>query len=267
MKFFREYQKIYQAAWLSFLLFVANTAWSVSFKDADLTRGKSVGVYLGTFDPFTLGHQEVAEFALKNGLDYVLVIPRDITLHKPGSTPVVIKLEMLKTVIGNHPKLVYPGSEFRIPNIFWYTGILKKRGVRLVGLIGEDILRESKSQKLNTTAMLGHVEEFWAFRRSTDPLENMEQFAERPLRIIDIPASARKFLTASSSKVRKFLSENRTRFYLDADWSPSEQELPIAKALRDFIRREKLYHPNTGFLGIQCLKAKYRVSRLLSFFR
>lgn len=242
----------------------AMPALAVSFKEANIRGNVNVGVYLGTFDPFTLGHKEVAEFALKQGLDYVLVLPRDIAFHKPGSTPVVIKLEMLKAEIGNHPRLVYPGSEFKIPNIAWYTRRLQRRGVNLVGIVGEDIIRSKQNPKLNTTEMLGNVKEYLAFRRSSEPMPEVKEFAGKPLRVVDIPMSDRKYLTASSSKVRKFLAKHAKRFFSDFSWQPSFQDLPISEAMRSKIREFGLYHPKMSWWHTKCLQANLRIQRLFS---
>ncbi len=71
-------------------------------RGAQLSRGKRVGVFGGTFDPIHLGHLIIAEeLKFRLELDHVLFLPSNEPPHKTGQriTPNTDRMNMLRTAI------------------------------------------------------------------------------------------------------------------------------------------------------------------------
>lgn len=67
-----------------------------------------IGIFGGTFDPFTVAHLEIVKQALKQGLvDYVYICPTIVTWHRPGYEPWLddeSKVKVIKALLeAGHP--------------------------------------------------------------------------------------------------------------------------------------------------------------------
>ncbi|HOH55210.1 MAG TPA: nicotinate (nicotinamide) nucleotide adenylyltransferase [Paludibacteraceae bacterium] len=79
---------------------------------------KKVGLYFGSFNPFHLGHQKLAEFLLdRQVFDEVwfVVSPRNPLKPENDLLDEDVRLEMVKMAIKDNPKLKVSNLEFSLP--------------------------------------------------------------------------------------------------------------------------------------------------------
>lgn len=98
------------------------------------TSSTSVGVYVGTFDPFHVGHMEVVEWASRQ-FKHVLVCPFDNPKKTPTS-PLSRRFEILTLILAKqdfcHEIIHHSNLESTLKE-------LKAQGKRVVGIIGSDV--------------------------------------------------------------------------------------------------------------------------------
>lgn len=74
-----------------------------------IPAGSRVAIITGTYSPPHRRHHEIFEQLLASQLvDYVLVIPNDVTPHKPFAIEPKTRLQMLDIAYKDHPKIIYP---------------------------------------------------------------------------------------------------------------------------------------------------------------
>lgn len=80
--------------------------------DIELLRGtKKIAIFVGTFDPVTLGHIGTADAAINEGdVDYVIMIPTETTLGKMP-LPLHLRQEMAQIAARGHDNILIPTEE------------------------------------------------------------------------------------------------------------------------------------------------------------
>lgn len=111
------------------------------------SRGRIIGLYGGSFNPAHSGHVHVAKEALKRlGLDEVwfLVSPGNPLKPTSGMAPYEARLQSLKMVVDDHPKMVVSeletllGTRYTVDSVRALTYELP--GTNFVWLMGADNL-------------------------------------------------------------------------------------------------------------------------------
>jgi len=104
----------------------------------------------GTYSPPHRRHHEIFEQLLASGLvDYVLVIPNDVTPHKPHAIEPGTRLDMLDAAYKNHPQILYPHDlDIGFPLASKTKDYLDKNnpGLEWVGVMGKDSTRNRWAQ-------------------------------------------------------------------------------------------------------------------------
>lgn len=91
------------------LILVSSAAFALELNQMTPKKDLKVGIYIGTFDPPHIGHQRVAEEAVKQGLvDYVVFIANDRAFHKPNATPFLIRHQMTRSIFAKNPHIIAP---------------------------------------------------------------------------------------------------------------------------------------------------------------
>lgn len=91
------------------MLFLAIRAHALPTDLAMIPPGSRVAIMTGTYSPPHRRHHEIFEQLLASGLvDYVLVIPNDVTPHKPFALAASTRIQMLEVGYSSHPKILYP---------------------------------------------------------------------------------------------------------------------------------------------------------------
>lgn len=199
---------------------------------------KKIGYYIGSFDPLHLGHEEVIQEILQQGLcDYILIYPTwggDIYKNR---TEVPIRLEMLSSSFRTHPKVIVtkmnsqdlqktltvdnPAQEINgKPTVKNFLP-----GTEFIGIIGSDTALDTvKDKKKLSVFMEGiripekykentiggiialPVNSFIISQRQGDNLDSLEgKIGRRP--ILHIVQT--KYPDISSTKIKTFLKEGK----------------------------------------------------------
>lgn len=141
---------------------------------------RSVAVFVGTFDPIHLGHQIIIEsVAQKADIDLVLVVPNNLTLHKPKASPYQRRLALLEHLYRDSEHVIYPdpsmavvtvhrphdsqkgffstliGSRFSAANALLAEMRRLNRGLIVVGVIGTDVLEKPYLRLINGLGFRG----------------------------------------------------------------------------------------------------------------
>ncbi len=200
--------------------------------ESTLSR-KTVGYYIGSFDPLHLGHEAVANQVLEQNLcDYILICPVWGGDEYKNRTDVQVRLEMIFAAFEKHPKVIVtkltPGELQRTlmkndkslvsgkPSV--KTAI---PGTEYIGVIGSDTaLETSKNSKKLSVFMQGiqlpdkyrkhtiggliaiPAKSFIVSLRSGDSVDSLKGvFSDRPI----IKTISTNYIDLSSTKVRKII--------------------------------------------------------------
>lgn len=123
-------------------LFVSASAFALPTSEVRIPAGARVAIMTGTYSPPHRRHHEIFEQLLASGLvDYVLVIPNDVTPHKPHALNPKSRLEMLEAGYKNHPRILYPHDlDVGFPLASKTKTYLDRNnpGLEWVGVMGKD---------------------------------------------------------------------------------------------------------------------------------
>lgn len=130
--------------------FFASPLLAIPTSQAVLGNGARVAIMTGTYSPPHRRHHEIFEQLLASGLvDYVLVIPTDLTPHKPFAIDPKIRLQMLESAYKDHPHILYPHDiDLGFPLATKSKSYLDKNNPNLkwVGVMGKDSTRNPWAQ-------------------------------------------------------------------------------------------------------------------------
>ena len=103
--------------------------------DVSQLKGKQVGYYTGSFDPFHINHQHIVREAL-NHVDYVLVYPAPGQDKYKQRTDFAIRLKMIEGLYDIHPRVLYTS---------WTPKELQDKLVNLqvIAILGSDTIEET----------------------------------------------------------------------------------------------------------------------------
>lgn len=133
-----------------------------------LLSHKKVGYYIGSFDPFHLGHEEVVSRILSQTLcDYILVYPAWGGDRYKNRTDVKTRMQMLFNTFQKHPRVIVTKMTpielqhtLMKPDNTLIAGkpsvISKINDIQHIGIVGSDVLIEtSKDTKKLSVFMMG----------------------------------------------------------------------------------------------------------------
>ena len=103
--------------------------------DTNLLKGKKVGYYTGSFDPFHIGHQDIVEKALEH-LDYVLVYPAPGQDKYKKRSDFSIRLNMIAGIYDIHPRVLYTN---------WSPKELQDKliSLQVIAILGSDTIEKT----------------------------------------------------------------------------------------------------------------------------
>jgi cytidyltransferase-like protein len=103
----------------------------------------SIGIYVGSFDPFHIGHFEVVQVALQY-VDEVIIIPNNPNKNKPFRTNLKHRLRIIQLSLNNNnSKIRVTNEDITTLNSKLYTN------QHLVGLIGNDQCHKEPKTKVH----------------------------------------------------------------------------------------------------------------------
>ena len=127
------------------LLIAPAISFAIPTDKVKLDEGSNIAVFNGTFSPPHLRHHEHVEKILESGeADYVLIIPNDVTPHKPFALSSEIRLKLLMAAYQNHPRVLIPHSTalgFPISKKVRNYLNEKFQNLQWLGVLGKDSLQ------------------------------------------------------------------------------------------------------------------------------
>ncbi|MBI3541769.1 MAG: adenylyltransferase/cytidyltransferase family protein [Deltaproteobacteria bacterium] len=204
----------------------------------ELRAGQRIGIYIGTFDPPHLTHMSRAAEALKAGhLDYLIIIPNDTTVHKPGATPFPKRLEMIEALFGDDPRVLVPDGSYGKPIGPGVVKWLKRRvpELRLVGVYGSDVaVRWTK--RLIERVFLRQLDEWLVFdRKGFDAGKIPKKVGSREVTVV--PSEVEEF---SSTGTREWFEKNPDFYQEGSTKTPPGLDPKIAA----YERKNRIYGGN-----------------------
>lgn len=214
-----------------------------------LMNAKRVALYVGSFDPIHLGHQTIIESTVSQGFaDYVLVVPNNMTLHKPNATPYEKRRDMLEVLYIDHPSVIYPDRD--IETYYIGSGLLSllshiasgtasissvllqklleiNPGVGLVNVTGTDVVEKQYMRLLNGWLFRNfksHVVSIW-----TDAPESANAVLPKTIGRVPVqPMYLSGLPRISSSKIRGAFASGK--------WPDMVDE-----RLKEYVKQSGLY--------------------------
>lgn len=115
---------------------------SIIDKFKDCNEKIKCGLYVGSFDPFHIGHLEVANVCL-NYVDFILIVPNNLNKSKPLRSELHHRIAIINKMINNNDKLFVIND--RIDDI---KDILPKHFI-VYEILGDEYVDVAINPKLN----------------------------------------------------------------------------------------------------------------------
>ncbi|MDH4467363.1 MAG: hypothetical protein QE271_04830 [Bacteriovoracaceae bacterium] len=221
------------------ILVISKYVYCIPLDNWNQLRGKEkVAIYFGTFDPFTLGHQHIVEYALTIGFDAVLILPGSRNYSKVPA-PFNIRADLIHSVFEANESVFYPyrgdvlESYLKNPDStrFLFNQFVANSAKQVAVLMGSDTVN-SEISLLKLSLGGYNPNTFLVFTRDADIIKSSNlNLLRRMNRSVQINKT--KFESISSSKVRELL-HNNSGIYLD---SLSERELNYEKLFKNFLNK------------------------------
>ena len=109
-----------------------------------------IGIYVGSFDPFHIGHYEVAKVALQY-VDKVIIVPNNPCKSKIYRTDLHHRIQMIKLSIHNNPQILVSDESITTLNDVLYDRYY------CVGLIGNDQCHKEPKTKVHEWIIVDRV--------------------------------------------------------------------------------------------------------------
>lgn len=164
-----------------------------------------IGIYVGSFDPFHIGHLEVAKVAL-NYVSKVIIVPNNPNKSKIYRNDVKHRFEMIRLSIKDEPHIIVTDEDVNIINTRLYDTYY------VIGLIGADQCRTQPKTKVHEWLIVPRVGYKIPLLNwlNTSPVPNTESSnLHRPLSITYLPASLFCNQEWSSTEIRRELMAGR----------------------------------------------------------
>lgn len=237
-----------------FIFFYLSSAFSSqhisSFAIDKIKPKDQVGVFIGTFDPLTKGHESVINDALNKGVvNKVILIPNRAPYWKPNATPLNQRSEMLNIRFANSEDvLVYSGHSYWMPASIELAIRLRKafgKSIKLSGIYGGDSL-QSKGKFILEHLLIPFYDDILIFDREEKGKNGFpKRIATRPVRVLLNPIGS-----DSSTAIRSIL-EQHPEFYLSEAEIESELMKRVDPSILQYIKQSKLYFKSKQS-GNQC---------------
>lgn len=212
------------------ILVVCSVSWSALLSNSSelISKSRRIGVYIGTFDPPHLGHQKIIEGAIDaQFLDAVIVIPQNLTLHKPNAKSFNTRLSYLHALYANHPRVIVPDARmdlFRVEDGYYELlasgfkgrasigGIMVQRlleknpNIELWSIVGTDIMQKRYMKIVNfffLRKFKGLVVAVWTDDPKSADVALPKRFGGLPVAKLELSGLPR----ISSSDLRKSLKQ------------------------------------------------------------
>lgn len=246
---------------LLFFVIYGFNAWSLVLEDLPkeklekLLVGKTVGFYIGSFDPIHKGHEQVIASALKHKVDYIIIYPAWGGDKYKNRTDIKTRLNMLRALYKKDPRVITT----KLPPVELQKRLTKKSCKKVsgrpavqpffdaeyVGILGSDAaLSMAEDSKKRSVFMRGiqisekhahstiggimalPVHEFIVFIREGDNIDILNnRIGSRPFTSVAL----QDYKGISSTKVRK---DNKEKNDISGLVSPQVIEI---------IKKNKLY--------------------------
>lgn len=201
------------------MLYAANMAFAIPIEDVEFVDDEKIGIFIATFDPPSLAHDQLMETALES-CGKLIVIPTDFTPHKPFRTATYHRQAMLAAAYADHQQIVtvsphtvgYPQSRFVINNL------RKQRRETISFVLDEDV-----------NSLLNRIVIAWL-------LPTDERIT------LSAPTNAQ-----ASSAIRNFFKQNPDFFGLTQEGvgNVDEHTLPLLATVKNYIWTQGLYGPQS----------------------
>lgn len=198
----------------------------LSESEALIRDAKKIAVYIGTFDPPHLGHQKIIEGVIESGLvDLAIIIPQNLTLHKPHASGFDVRLSYLDALYADHPQILVPDANiesYKVGQSYWklvsdgFHGKASIGGMvldfiqrtnpraQLLSLIGTDILGKAYMKVVNFVFLrkfAGLIVAVWTDAPESANVVVPKTFGRLPVFKMELSGLPR----ISSSNIRKSL--------------------------------------------------------------
>jgi len=196
-----------------FIQFLVSSLYAVPLNSwKQLGDKHKIGIYFGTFDPFTLGHQQIVERAIKEGCDAVLIMP-SISSSQKKPTNLKVRVDLIHAAFATNEKVFYPYEGLVFETYFTNPGSTKllfneftASDVEVVALMGADTINSELSLfKLEAGGY--NPSTYLIFGRDGEEIKesniNLLKNFSNQVKIIRT-----QFEDVSSSKVRELLLKN-----------------------------------------------------------
>lgn len=204
-----------------------------------------IGIFVGTFDPLHLGHEENVQAVLDSGyVDAVIVIPQNFQVlglqpYKPKALPIKERLEMLFFRWQPSEKIFVPTGMKEIGDnlVGGVSSWLRENmphPVELYGIHGTDNYSSLTKRLFERLALATDATLLIEKNRAEKPIEIPERFLGRPIRVIEVPVER----DLSSTELRELL--------INPDTQTNEIEEYMNPELFDFIRARGYYRSADG---------------------
>lgn len=192
------------------LLYLCFVFWALASHGAELTddairNAKTIAIYPGTFDPFTLGHEAVARKVMDENLADILIVAPNPTSVGKLPLPLDIRLKLMSYPLKNDPKIMYPAGDWLEPARETSELMARIRklnpGAEVKIIVGSDVAN-SRSTILNIIRKFSPDEIIQLARRSY-PVKKYS--LPVPMTYLEEP----KGIPVSSTNVRNFFIQNK----------------------------------------------------------
>ena len=187
-------------------------------------KGKKIGYYIGSFDPFHKGHEAIVDAVLKRDLaDFVLVCPVYGADAFKNRSDVKVRVEMLEALYIDHPRVVYTRMTPKQLQGFWLKNNFDQ-SAQVIGILGADTaIATQKCSKRSQVFMSGMLipkkyekhtaGNLLALRASSFILAKRDECCDGLTGIfLDLPVDAyidHNFSFCSSTRIRNAISKRQ----------------------------------------------------------
>jgi nicotinic acid mononucleotide adenylyltransferase len=233
------------------------TAFGKALTVEDVQKAKTITIYMGTFDPVTVGHFGLAEAAVKEGgSDLVIFLPR---VGSSGKKPVSLadRAKMIEIAVGDHPHLAYLTGDlfdrYTKPTRFSTKDFLShlrslNPHAKYAALVGQDII-ESKVGRRVTEFIAKPDLWFVGPRESNASIPLPRKWVDGKAVILHTAPTE-----PSSSKVRRFLNNHLELYSPSRMKTASFEGSMLDRQVAQYIVENKLYLGRVTNRRLQAMK-------------
>jgi nicotinic acid mononucleotide adenylyltransferase len=224
-----------------FLFVLLEQANALPLGAAQLKNCKNIAIISGTYDPFTLGHENMGREILKRlEFDCVVYLPTGNPPHKIAS-PLDSRYAMMEAHLKDEPKLFYPSPEDMKLGPKAYVDKLKtfngeKRSVYAV--LGSDLSPQNRMYWINRFRL--DPDGYIVTGRGDEAIEVASAFKNRPTHVLEVNVSI------SSTDARKWFVANEQVYFKPGGVGDEFPQKVLKKEVAEYIAKNGLYYGSDG---------------------